>query len=48
MPTCEAAWLKSDVLADITLGAYAPPEGVAYASLASQPIALIVVILGGS
>jgi hypothetical protein len=48
VPTYEAAWLRSDVLADITLGAYALPEGVAYASLASLPIALIVVILGGS
>jgi MFS superfamily sulfate permease-like transporter len=37
VPAYEAGWLTSDLVAGITLGAYALPEGVAYASLASLP-----------
>jgi high affinity sulfate transporter 1 len=49
VPTYEARWLTSDLLAGITLGAYALPEGVAYASLASLPpqVGIYGYLLGG-
>jgi sulfate permease, SulP family len=49
VPTYEARWLRSDLLAGITLGAYALPEGVAYASLASLPpqVGIYGYLLGG-
>lgn len=49
MPTYQARWLSSDLLAGITLGAYALPEGVAYASLASLPpqVGIYGYLLGG-
>jgi len=37
IPTYEARWLRDDLFAGITLGAYAIPEGVAYATLAGLP-----------
>jgi MFS superfamily sulfate permease-like transporter len=47
--TYEARWLRSDLLTGITLGAYALPEGVAYASLASLPpqVGIYGYLLGG-
>jgi PPK2 family polyphosphate:nucleotide phosphotransferase len=43
VPTYQAQWFKSDLLAGITLGAYALAEGVAYASLASlSPVADVI------
>ena len=41
--------MRSDLLAGITLGAYALPEGVAYASLASLPplVGIYRYLLGG-
>ena len=49
MPTYEPRWLRSDLLAGITLGAYALPEGVAYASLAGLPpqVGIYGYLLGG-
>ena len=49
VPTYEARWLRSDLVAGITLGAYALPEGVAYASLASLPpeVGIYGYLLGG-
>jgi MFS superfamily sulfate permease-like transporter len=49
VPTYEARWLTSDLLAGITLRAYALPEGVAYASLASLPpqVGIYGYLLGG-
>jgi len=37
VPTYQARWLKNDMFAGITLGAYAVPEGLAYATLAGLP-----------
>jgi high affinity sulfate transporter 1 len=50
VPTYEAGWLRSDLLAGITLGAYALPEGVAYASLAGLPpqVGIYGYLLGGA
>ena len=49
VPTYKAGWLTSDLVAGITLGAYALPEGVAYASLASLPpeVGIYGYLLGG-
>jgi high affinity sulfate transporter 1 len=49
LPTYETRWLGSDLLAGITLGAYALPEGVAYASLAGLPpqLGIYGYLLGG-
>src|SRR6187401_2604738 len=37
LPGYEAAWLKSDIVAGVTLAAYAIPVSMAYASLAGVP-----------
>jgi high affinity sulfate transporter 1 len=49
VPAYEAGWLTSDLVAGITLGAYALPEGVAYASLAGLPpqVGIYGYLLGG-
>jgi high affinity sulfate transporter 1 len=49
LPTYEPRWLGSDLVAGITLGAYALPEGVAYASLAGLPpqVGIYGYLLGG-
>jgi high affinity sulfate transporter 1 len=49
VPTYQAQWFSSDLLAGITLGAYALPEGVAYASLAGLPpqVGIYGYLLGG-
>ena len=49
MPTYEARWLRSDLLAGVALGAYALPGGVAYASLATLPpqLGIYDYLLGG-
>jgi len=49
VPSYQAQWFSSDLLAGITLGAYALPEGVAYASLASLPpqVGIYGYLLGG-
>ncbi len=49
VPTYEARWLKDDLFAGITLGAYAVPEGVAYATLAGLPpqVGIYGYLLGG-
>ena len=49
MPTYQARWLRDDLFAGITLGAYAIPEGVAYATLAGLPpqLGIYGYLLGG-
>lgn len=48
VPTYEGRWLKDNLLAGITLGAYALPEGVAHASLAGlTPEGIYGYLLGG-
>src|SRR5437764_6658639 len=37
LPTYQAAWLRFDVVAGITLAAYAVPVSLAYAGLAGLP-----------
>jgi sulfate permease, SulP family len=49
VPSYQARWLRDDLFAGITLGAYAIPEGVAYATLAGLPpqIGIYGYLLGG-
>lgn len=49
VPTYKVQWLGDDVFAGITLGAYAVPEGVAYATLAGLPpqVGIYGYLLGG-
>ena len=49
VPTYRTRWLRDDLLAGITLGAYAVPEGVAYATLAGLPpqVGIYGYLLGG-
>ena len=49
VPTYQARWLRDDLFAGITLGAYAIPEGVAYATLAGLPpqLGIYGYLLGG-
>ena len=49
VPSYQAPWLRDDLFAGITLGAYAVPEGVAYATLAGLPpqVGIYGYLLGG-
>jgi sulfate permease, SulP family len=49
VPTYQPRWLRDDLFAGITLGAYAIPEGVAYATLAGLPpqVGICGYLLGG-
>jgi sulfate permease, SulP family len=38
LPTYRPAWLRSDLMAGITVGAFAVPENLAYAGLAGLPV----------
>jgi MFS superfamily sulfate permease-like transporter len=49
IPAYQAGWFRDDLFAGITLGAYAIPEGVAYATLAGLPpqVGIYGYLLGG-
>jgi sulfate permease, SulP family len=49
VPSYQVPWLRDDLFAGITLGAYAVPEGVAYATLAGLPpqVGIYGYLLGG-
>ena len=49
IPAYQAGWFRGDLFAGITLGAYAIPEGVAYATLAGLPpqVGIYGYLLGG-
>ena len=50
LPKYQSAWLRSDIIAGLTLAAYAAPVGIAYSSLAGLPpqAGLYCFIFGGA